>query len=73
MGCAYSDEELEKFEDVSNPMGAACCDCSDCLCSHWDGKCPDDCEFMGDPGRCPGKWEGADAFRDPYAEAVKGG
>ncbi len=68
MGCAYSDIEVEKWEDVSNPIGEACSNCFNCECEHWAGICPEDCEFLGGQ-ECPGKWEGADLWRDPMSES----
>lgn len=34
MGCPYSDEELQKWDSVTNPMGPACSDCEDYDCEH---------------------------------------
>jgi hypothetical protein len=54
MGCAYSDEKLQEFDSVANPMGPACRDCTDCICEHWDGVCPCslvDSEDCYDPDR----------------------
>ena len=52
MGCPYSDEELEKWDSVCNPMGPACSECNDCECDHWAGTC-EGCQrdFCVDPGR----------------------
>lgn len=49
MGCPYSEESLQEFDGVSNPMGDACYDCSDTDCEHYSG--PDDKfdEFYGVP------------------------
>jgi hypothetical protein len=43
MSCPYSDEELQKWDSVTNPMGDACYTCQDCHCEHWAGTCSDDC------------------------------
>lgn len=32
--CPYSDESLEQFDSVANPMGDACDDCEDFECEH---------------------------------------
>jgi hypothetical protein len=49
--CPYSEEKLDEFQDVANPMGPACRECSDCQCIHWDGDCPCDREDCPDPDR----------------------
>ncbi len=64
MVCCYPEELVDTFDGMDNSIGPECSNCSDCECEHWSGTCPEDCEFMGDPGRCPGKWE----TRDPYEE-----
>lgn len=43
MSCPYSEEELQKWDGVSNPMGKPCQSCYQCDCEHW-GDCPDDCD-----------------------------
>ncbi len=35
--CPYSDEELEKWDSVTNPLGDACHVCDNCYCEHWSG------------------------------------
>ena len=32
--CPYSEEELEKWDSVSNPMGRACLGCENYDCEH---------------------------------------
>jgi hypothetical protein len=32
--CPYTDEELEKWDDVDNPMGDPCFECTDSDCIH---------------------------------------
>jgi len=39
MSCPYSDEELQKWDGVSNPMGPECSRCYNCECEHWAGDC----------------------------------
>lgn len=34
MSCPYSDETLQKWDSVANPIGAACMDCDDPDCEH---------------------------------------
>ena len=34
MNCPYSDEELEEWEDASNPMGKECLSCDELDCQH---------------------------------------
>lgn len=34
MSCPYTDDELEYFDGVSNPMGDACRDCDNFECEH---------------------------------------
>ena len=34
MSCPYSDEELEYWDSVSNPMGDECYTCEDWDCEH---------------------------------------
>ena len=34
MSCPYSDEKLEYWDGVSNPMGQACYSCEDWECEH---------------------------------------
>ena len=51
MSCPYSDEDLERFDSVSNPMGKECYTCEDFDCEHNEN---DD-----NPDRCdPQFWEG---------------
>lgn len=42
MSCPYSDEELQEWDGVANPMGQACRECYECTCEHYDGDCPCD-------------------------------
>ncbi len=51
MSCPYSDEELQKWDSVCNPMGPACRDCDECECEHWASSCSD-CEHMGSRDNC---------------------
>lgn len=52
MSCPYSQETLDEWEDVVNPMGKACNGCDDCECIHWLGSCVDcDREDCPDPDR----------------------
>jgi hypothetical protein len=39
MGCPYSEEELQKYDSVNNPIGEVCDFCDDCDCDHWSGDC----------------------------------
>jgi len=32
--CPYSDEELQEWDSVTNPMGSACDDCPNLDCEH---------------------------------------
>ncbi len=48
MGCRYTDEQLQEWDGVANPMGEACRNCRECTCSHWDGDCPCDLEGTED-------------------------
>jgi len=34
MGCPYTDEQLQFWDGVTNPMGEACHDCEDYDCEH---------------------------------------
>jgi hypothetical protein len=34
MSCPYSDEELQEWDGVTNPMGAPCYSCEDWDCEH---------------------------------------
>lgn len=65
MGCSYSEEKLDEFDGVSNPMGTACSSCYSCECEHWD-NCPDDCDEEDRNNHDCRKWQ---YFLDPY-EAV---
>lgn len=47
MNCPYSDEELAKWDSVTNPMGDACFECDECYCDHWSGT-----EHTCDGGDC---------------------
>lgn len=57
MSCPYSDDDLEMFDGVSNPMGSACYECADFDCEHNanindpDGQITDD-DCLG-CGQCP--------------------
>lgn len=51
MSCPYSEEELQEWDSVCNPMGDACYTCDECGCDHWAGtclNCPHPCEYMMD-------------------------
>ena len=45
--CPYSDEELEYWDGVSNPMGSECNDCEEYDCEH--NLNPDPSEPYWDP------------------------
>jgi len=68
MSCPYTEEELERWEDVANPMGPPCSSCYDCECIHWQ-NCPDDCDAEDRQNRNCRKWE---YFPDPYDAAPCG-
>ena len=52
MSCPYSEEKLEKWEDVANPMSSVCDECDDCECIHWIGTCVGcEQEYCPDPDR----------------------
>ena len=38
MSCPYSDEELDFWDSVANPIGNACFDCDDLECEHNDNS-----------------------------------
>lgn len=40
--CPYSDEELQFWDSVSNPMGDACDDCDDYDCEHNPNMSPEE-------------------------------
>lgn len=63
MGCPYSEEELQKWDSVCNPMGDACYTCEDCDCDHWAGSC-DSCTRHEKWAECGGPWR-----PDPMDEA----
>lgn len=60
MSCPYSDEELQEWDSVCNPMGDACSMCQDCDCDHWAGSC-EGCEPSEKWLDCGGPWA-----RDAY-------
>ena len=37
--CPYSEEALQEWDSVANPMGDACFTCDNCDCVHWFGSC----------------------------------
>jgi len=41
MSCPYSEEDLDYWDGVANPMGEACNDCQDYDCDH-NPNTPDD-------------------------------
>ena len=59
MSCPYSEEELEKWDGVSNPMGQACNNCYKCECEHWFW-CPDDCDIEVRINRECKSWDAED-------------
>ncbi len=42
--CPYSEELLDKWDSVMNPIGDACCDCDNYECEH-NLNNPEDFEF----------------------------
>ena len=56
MSCPYSEEELQVWDSVANPMGEACYHCFECDCEHWAGTCEgcphpftrDHCDFFNE-------------------------
>jgi hypothetical protein len=46
--CPYSDDELDKWDGVNNPMGVACNDCGEYECEHNLNGDPDGPEFSED-------------------------
>jgi hypothetical protein len=64
MGCPYSEEELQEWDSVANPMGDACFDCEDCDCEHWAGSCDESCDRYWKWAECGGPWR-----PDPMDEA----
>lgn len=38
MSCPYSDEELDYWDGVCNPMGDACYECGEWECEHYAGE-----------------------------------
>lgn len=55
MSCPYSEEELQEWDSVANPMGEACSTCKDCDCEHWVGSC-EDCENYEKWPECGGPY-----------------
>ncbi len=43
--CPYSEEELQKWDSVSNPMGEACSDCTEYDCEHNPNPDPSEPDF----------------------------
>lgn len=39
MSCPYSDEQLDYWDGVSNPMGKACYECEEWDCEHNPNSC----------------------------------
>ena len=37
MSCPYSDDELQKWDSVANPMGEPCYHCDEVECEHYAG------------------------------------
>jgi len=34
MGCYYTDDELQKYDGIANPIGKACYNCDELQCEH---------------------------------------
>jgi hypothetical protein len=42
----YSEDELQEWDSVCNPMGDACYQCDECECDHWAGDHTAGCPHM---------------------------
>ena len=63
--CPYSEEELQEWDSVANPIGDACFTCDECDCEHWSGSC-EGCTRYEKWAECGGP--SANEPEDPYAE-----
>jgi len=63
--CPYSEEELQEWDSVCNPMGDACFTCEDCDCDHWAGDC-EGCDRTEKWAECGGPWR-PDPMDEAYA------
>lgn len=39
----YSEDTLQYWDSVANPIGKYCYECDDCYCEHWHGDHSDGC------------------------------
>jgi len=69
MSCPYSEEQLQLFDSVANPIGDACRTCDECDCEHWEGSCPEDCQKTDKWPECGGPW--SDKYAHIYAGEEK--
>jgi len=70
--CPYSEEDLQEWDSVANPMGDACYTCNECECEHWAGSCVG-CEMYWKWGECggPSKADFYYGTEEKRAEEVK--